>query len=451
MYIFGTDLDLNRNEAKNFRMENGIALPSVVVGDSGLTFYHSGLEKFYGWTGSEWIDFGATGGGGSYTLPTATTLVLGGVKIDGDTINIDAGGVISASTSIIASGLEAIDEGNGIGWRLIGRDASKSGVIGAGSIDFQDNSSYAGTTYGPTSPGGLVFGGGNLMPINGTNFGAHIALGFENTVEGYYGNIAIGTYNVVTNGYNAIALGYAHNINMSATAGQGLASGTRNSLSSYWASAIGTGLISKSIGTLAVGVSNTDYAETGGDRPMLIVGNGTASTSTNPTVFGTRITSSDAFMVRYNGIVEATSLTTVLIDSESTGRVLLTREWYEAKSNINKIKATLSAAQVNALGTTPVELIAAAGVGTIIKVVSGVARINFGTVAFDDNVLNIVDGGFGAGGGFLNATSTLIESLQTDGGYQLTDNGAITASGTDSVAVGDGTVDIYLTYEIITL
>ena len=59
MEIFGTDIDLNLNEAKNFRIENGIALPSPAGGDSGQIFYHSGLSKFYGWTGALWTEFGA--------------------------------------------------------------------------------------------------------------------------------------------------------------------------------------------------------------------------------------------------------------------------------------------------------------------------------------------------------------------------------------------------------
>lgn len=40
---------------------------------------------------------GAGGGGGSYTLPTASTTTLGGVKIDGTSITIDGSGVISST------------------------------------------------------------------------------------------------------------------------------------------------------------------------------------------------------------------------------------------------------------------------------------------------------------------------------------------------------------------
>ena len=40
----------------------------------------------------------AVAAGGGYTLPTASTVVLGGVKIDGTTITINGSGVISAAS-----------------------------------------------------------------------------------------------------------------------------------------------------------------------------------------------------------------------------------------------------------------------------------------------------------------------------------------------------------------
>jgi len=50
---------------------------------------------------------------GGYTLPTASTVVLGGVRIDGNTINIDSGGVISVSSSVGQQNLQqTLDIGN---------------------------------------------------------------------------------------------------------------------------------------------------------------------------------------------------------------------------------------------------------------------------------------------------------------------------------------------------
>lgn len=55
MDIFGDHIDLNRNEAKNFRQENLLAFPTVDASDAGLVFFHSGLKNFYGWDGTDWL------------------------------------------------------------------------------------------------------------------------------------------------------------------------------------------------------------------------------------------------------------------------------------------------------------------------------------------------------------------------------------------------------------
>lgn len=48
----------------------------------------------------------SSGGGGSYTLPTASTTTLGGVKIDGSSITIN-NGVISSASSVVDSTLSS--------------------------------------------------------------------------------------------------------------------------------------------------------------------------------------------------------------------------------------------------------------------------------------------------------------------------------------------------------
>jgi hypothetical protein len=72
----------------------GISIPP---NDSGTVRYLSNVDGECGWvTAGEIV---GTGGGVTtgYTLPTASTTVLGGVKVDGSTIKIDATGAISAS------------------------------------------------------------------------------------------------------------------------------------------------------------------------------------------------------------------------------------------------------------------------------------------------------------------------------------------------------------------
>ena len=82
MEIFGTDIDLNNNEAKQFRVENGIALPSLTAGESGYAFFHSGLSKFYGWTGSVWTEFGAGAATGIELQDEASPIITGTQTID---------------------------------------------------------------------------------------------------------------------------------------------------------------------------------------------------------------------------------------------------------------------------------------------------------------------------------------------------------------------------------
>tara|TARA_R110000772_G_scaffold62137_1_gene139621 strand:+ start:24431 stop:26254 length:1824 start_codon:yes stop_codon:yes gene_type:complete len=332
MHIFGTDIDLNRNQAKNFRWENGIALPSVAASDSGLTFYHSGLSKFYGWTGATWIDLGASGGG-SYTLPTATDIILGGVKIDGTTINIDGSGVISAAPAIIASGLEEVTEGLNTGWRFIGEsvgDGINRYPIGNKAIDgmqFRGTSiglpDVPGLPYGTKSVDGIHFGVDNkdnatynstiLGTVNRTNAYAFATMigGYNNIGYGY-GDTCIGSYNTTSpSNVNSFLTAIGHNVTMNAAfGGVGLGLAVTNSAN----------------GSVVVGTSNTIWAggASAADRPMFQVGIGTTFT---PAARWTSNVRQDGFTVKKNGLVIGDSLTTALITGEATGRVLVTKEW----------------------------------------------------------------------------------------------------------------------------
>jgi len=85
------------------KIEAGLVHADVdeFIGKTGTIFYDNDLGDFRisdGVTpGGVALSFGGGGGGGNYTLPTATTTVKGGVKIDGTTIAI-ANQVISVGT-----------------------------------------------------------------------------------------------------------------------------------------------------------------------------------------------------------------------------------------------------------------------------------------------------------------------------------------------------------------
>ena len=132
---------------------------------------------------------------------------------------------------------------------------------------------------------------------------------------------------------------------------------------------LATGVAEAIFGTSATAWANTSTSQgvpDAGDR-IFAVGNGFGNYVTRPT-------DSDAFNILYSGEVTAPSLTIALIDTETTGRALTTREWVEANSvtytgatqdlnlGANKIKA----ATLEVTATPSFADDAAAGVGGLI-------------------------------------------------------------------------------------
>jgi len=85
---------------------------------------------------------------------------------------------INSTTADNVNGLEALDEGNGIGWRLIGKDENSYGEIGEYASDFSHNSSPS-TTRGAT--GRSSFAAGLATTASGNN---STAVGFANVASG---------------------------------------------------------------------------------------------------------------------------------------------------------------------------------------------------------------------------------------------------------------------------
>jgi plastocyanin len=116
----------------------------------GVTLAFNGSGQLY-YTGS---------GAGGYTLPTATTSVLGGVKVDGSTITINGSGVISASTSYSLPTATTTVLG---GVKIDGTTViiNGSGVISA-------STSYSLPTATTTVLGGVKIDGSTIT-LNGSN------------------------------------------------------------------------------------------------------------------------------------------------------------------------------------------------------------------------------------------------------------------------------------------
>lgn len=119
-------------------------------------------------------------------------------------------------------------------------------------------------------------------------------------------------------------------------------------------------------------------------------------------------------------------------------------------------KITLSSAQILALNTTPIQLVAAPGVGKLLKLKSVVYKINAGTPYATNVTLNVVYAGFTslhiAGLDILDDVAGVIRDATGVANSQMKDNTALQmfVPGGDPIT-GTSTVDVYITYEIITL
>jgi hypothetical protein len=151
---------------------------------------------------------------------------------------------------------------------------------------------------------------------------------------------------------------------------------------------------------------------------------------------------------------EPTASNQVILGNSSVTEVVMGNG--EVLNNVKKVKVSLTAANVNNIGTTPITAVAAQGAGTIINVIAATAFLNWGTVAFDNNSLDIEISGASTRqaymSNFLNSSAdTYHKGLLNSGNGTHIDNTALVITGTDSVATGDSTIDVYITYEVIEL
>ncbi|NNC44252.1 MAG: hypothetical protein HKN99_00020, partial [Winogradskyella sp.] len=121
------------------------------------------------------------------------------------------------ANSTSATGLEAINEGNGTGWRLVGRDPGNYGNIGENAVDLS-TSTFVSTTGAlgsfSTAMGGLTTASGS----NSTAMGYRtIASGTDSFAAGSFatasgaGSIAMGSYVIADDGGSTVVGQYNDN------------------------------------------------------------------------------------------------------------------------------------------------------------------------------------------------------------------------------------------------
>ena len=373
------------------------------------------------------------------------------------------------------SGLEAIDEGNGVGWRLIGRDADNYGNIGLNAVDLSNSTSASSTTG---AVGTLTFAQGENHQIDA---GYSAAFGWNNKLLYAGGNSGSGNFATGFNNtmyewtWTNINSGYLNKLGTSGSTGGNTPvsyqSGTlgyfNNSYAGKGSFLIGAGLLHGGAHCTVVGAANVDITNTVADQyyppdndllnPAFIVGTGDVDRNIDTAPVFTR---RNGFVVLRNGVVTAPEETIALIDAEVTGRVLVTKEWVESKVSVLRTKVSLTASQIKSLGTIPVDVIAASGVGTYIKVTGLEFKQNYGTAPFANlttiylrssskTAANPMIGNFADV--FTGTVSNIFGSFGPDDLAEYVENEKVVIQSDADSATGDSTIDLYISYQIITL
>jgi hypothetical protein len=130
---------------------------------------------------------------------------------------------------------------------------------------------------------------------------------------------------------------------------------------------------------------------------------------------------------------------------------------------IKTVKVSLSSAQILDSNTTPIELIAAPGAGLAIIPISVVVKYTYITAAYATNTspsiffdtLDIEDNNFIDLGSMLTQTAnkSAIKIVQSANGENsvIANKALMWAIETGNPTAGDGTIDLYITYQVITL
>ena len=244
-----------------------------------------------------------------------------------------------------STGLEAINEGNGIGWRLIGRDPANYGNIGKDSVDFSvsDNPS---TTLGPTLENGLAGGFEVESSGYGISWGYDITSNFGSSFKFFQYNFG---RELTSRGFCALNFGLRNENNghssgvnyntvlgrnVISTATNGLQAGRRLTADAICLTVLGSGNATKGNNN-----NSTSSQQRITGQPIFVVGIGDYEDgSTND---------KDLCVGYWDGNFKFPELTNGLIDAAGNDSAV-TKGWVEDKNNKTEVYtfATLPAAPV---------------------------------------------------------------------------------------------------------
>jgi hypothetical protein len=198
--IFAQNIDLNKNEAINFRLENQITFPSVTAPDAGFVFFHSANEKFYGWDGTAWTELGLGGGGVGVADNLGNHIATQKLDMNDYPIDMDVKG--SVFLGRLAGNSDNATIKNNIG---IGLQALSANIAG------QNNTAigYAAMSLNPGGSQNVAIGNFALFRANLSSSNVAIGLQALANISNGSSNIAIGVdaLRQTTTGGNNIAIG----------------------------------------------------------------------------------------------------------------------------------------------------------------------------------------------------------------------------------------------------
>lgn len=234
----------------------------------------------------------------------------------------DQSGTIALLTDIPAggtpTGLEVIDEGNGNGWRLIGRNANNYGDIGQNATDLSFSNSSS-TTKGSTGQWSFATGQNTTAEglwsfaggLNAVAEGAEsLAFGADVTATSA-GAVALGRLNNSTAQYTFTA-GFQNN----ASGNGSNALGQTSTASGEQSTAIGRSTFARSPGEVMVGYFGVDYTPSSNinwvatDRQFVVAN-------------GSTVTPRNAFTIYKNGSAVLTPTSKASITNAEAGMFIM--------------------------------------------------------------------------------------------------------------------------------
>ena len=126
------------------------------------------------------------------------------------------------------------------------------------------------------------------------------------------------------------------------------------------------------------------------------------------------------------------------------------------ESSNNLIKVSLDSSEISNAHTTAIPAISAPGAGKAIQILSATSKLNYGTAAYNSGSIVIDYVGLGIPYSISNAMNSVVSGFRvisyTSGNMGDIENVAVEiGASVDLGGTGDGTIDIYITYSIITL